>query len=213
MLPTFSIFQKGDVGTAEEVHLSRRLISEVKHGRIQFLDEYLNANIAVLKPTLGEFITPNSTLIPIPRSAPLLSLDSVWPSLNICQALLQNGFGREIITPLVRVSTVRKAAYCRSSDERPTVSTHYQSMNCNLNGMLVGILTEIVLVDDVITQGRTSYASYLRVAQSLGSEIPIKIFACFRSNTFGQIDNCFYPQQGILHYYDASDKTFHQIDN
>ncbi len=55
------------------------------------------------------FFTPDSTLVPVPTSAPARVPDTLWPGLSIAEALLEQGLGRDVQKLLVRTVRVPRA--------------------------------------------------------------------------------------------------------
>ena len=95
---------------------------------------------------------PCVTLVPVPRSAPRRTEDTLWPGLSLANALHRHGLGREVQQLLVRDLAVPKA-HGVSGGGRPTVSTLRRSLRWR--GDLGSDLERVVLVDDVVTQGTT----------------------------------------------------------
>jgi hypothetical protein len=97
---------------------------------------------------------PDVALVPTPRSAPLLK-GGVWPAQRISDALVHQGFGREVMPLLSRVTPVPKSAYA-STGNRPTPLDHLESLELEL---ALGNPTTVTVVDDIITKGATLLAA------------------------------------------------------
>lgn len=96
-------------------------------------------------------------LVPVPGSAP--TTDAPWPALILALALRDVGLGARVWIGLRRVSPVTKSATAPAR-ERPTVRQHYESFGIDNAG---GGACRLVLVDDVITKGRTLLAAAARM--------------------------------------------------
>jgi hypothetical protein len=210
-IPTYSFFQSSKKGEAEEVRLAKRVIDNIKLGRTKVIDAYhSNYFSSEDLQELGSFIDSESTLIPVPQSVPLINSNATWPSLEICKKLFDLGYGREIQPLIRRRVQVRKAAFQPTSEERPSVQEHFDSLEVDYKPMIIESLDKIVFVDDVITQGRTSYACYQKLLNKLKKDIPVSVFALVRSNNFNEINKAFYPKKGELKSFDSG-KTFHSF--
>lgn len=80
---------------------------------------------------------------------------------RLAAALASEGLGH-VWRGLQRISAVRKSATAPSG-ERPTVTDHYDSLT--VQPSLIAP-TRVVLVDDVVTKGRTLLGAARRVAES-----------------------------------------------
>lgn len=210
-LQVFSIFQSGKNGVSEEVDLARKIVSNTKAGRLNFLDKFHEIILSEeQKVLLKEFIPPNSTLIPLPKSAPLVD-DAQWPPMEICKFLVNRGYGNTISPYLKRIKKVPKAAYQANSDDRPTVLKHYETIEVDNNEIFTPDFSEIILVDDVVTQGRMGYACFQRISEAY-PDIPVKLFSLIRTNSFSRITKCVDPKNTEILYYPDSGKTFHSVD-
>jgi hypothetical protein len=109
---------------------------------------------------LASLLDGTATLIPMPRSsAPLPK--SVWPALQIADALVEHGLGAETLPCLKRTTPVPKAAFSEPG-ERPTPLDHYNSLGLTL---LPGIPERVILIDDVITQGAMFSGAFARLTE------------------------------------------------
>lgn len=113
-------------------------------------------------------------LIPVPGSSPRVE-GALWAPERICRTLVALGLGASIETPLSRVVAAPEAAYA-SPGERPSLDLHYESMRC-APGFIQP--ARIVLVDDVVTKGRTLLAAARRLREAFANS-EIKAFALIR---------------------------------
>ena len=162
-------------GQSELSKKSRRICGAIKAGRQPLIDmvaQYLTDHPA---NPLMEFFTADTILVPIPGSAPVAP-NGLWTPKLICERLVSGGHCREVLSCLQRVKAVPKSAFAGAGN-RPTIRTHYDSMNVT-RGLFVPI--RITLVDDVLTRGRTSYAAAWRVHEAF-PEAEIRVFAIIRT--------------------------------
>jgi predicted amidophosphoribosyltransferase len=126
---------------------------------------------------LAALFAPDGVLVPVPGSA--CSGEMPWAAFRLAVALSQVGFALRICTALRRRYAVTKSATA-SSAGRPTVHQHYDSFAAVPPA---NPIHKIVLIDDVITKGRTMLAAAAR----LRSELPfadISGFALIRTAGF-----------------------------
>lgn len=152
---------------------------------------------------LHPFLGKDCTLVPIPRSSKLVE-GGLWPSKAIADFLFINGFGKEVSTLLFREKTIQKSAVNSSSEHRTTVQTHYDTIKVQ-PGLIIP--TKITLIDDFITQGRTSYACAQRL-HDVYPDAEIRVFAILRTMTFyTNLENFIDISTGTVTYF-PSGKTF-----
>jgi hypothetical protein len=135
-----------------------------------------------------------ATLVPVPGSAQ--TTNEPWPAYKLALALREVGLGTQVWAGLRRALPVRKSATSMSG-KRPTVRQHFESLYV---GGAPPEGQKLILVDDVITKGRTMLAA----AACLQSKFPhadIRAFALFRTHGVGRplervVDVC----QGVVRW-------------
>jgi predicted amidophosphoribosyltransferase len=155
------------------------------------MSEWVAQTIQQDKSTLpfASFFQPDTILIPTPKSS-LMQPDTPWVPERIATALVRMGLGKEVVSCLVRVKPVPRAALS-PPDERPTPAKHYESI------VVQGRLSkpdEIVLVDDIVTRGATLLGAAARLADVF-PQTRIRAFAAMRTisnqDEFGKVyDPC-----------------------
>jgi hypothetical protein len=127
---------------------------------------------------LAGFLDPGQVLVPVPGSAPAVA-GVVSVSEHLARALIESGLGREIWKGLYRIRPVRKSATSPPLS-RPTVHTHYESFS-----VAATVPPRLVLIDDVVTKGRTLLAAAARLRDA-SPDSEIRAFALLR--TMGRVD-------------------------
>lgn len=144
--------------------------------------------------TLAGLFDRETCLVPVPGST--LGPHSVWAAERLATALHGVGLGKGVWTGLYRRHEVRKSATALSG-HRPTVRQHYESLavrHCREAS------SRLLLIDDVITRGRTTFAAGLRLYEAL-PDADIRAFALVR--TMGLLPDVTHftePCQGVIHW-------------
>jgi hypothetical protein len=156
---------------------SRLLRALLKAGDASFMLKYAlrvrqQANDSL--PLTG-FFGATDVLVPVPGSAPHMAGD-LWAAEQLAVALVNEGLGGAAWTGLRRICAVRKSATA-APGARPTVSIHYESFCIERPPTPP---ESIVLIDDVVTKGRTLLAAASRVQEALPG-VRIRAFALVRT--------------------------------
>jgi len=126
-------------------------------------------------PLLADFFGATDILVPVPGSAPSVAGGS-WVARQLAIALINEGLGGAEWSGLRRVRAVHKSATA-APGERPTVKLHYESF-CIERAATPP--EGIVLIDDVVTKGRTLLAAASRVHEAFpGAQV--RAFALVRT--------------------------------
>jgi hypothetical protein len=126
-------------------------------------------------PPLAGYFGATDVLVPVPGSAPFIS-GGLWAAEHLALALVNEGLGAAAWSGLRRICAVRKSATA-APGERPTVSRHYESFFIESAPMAPD---RIVLIDDVVTKGRTLLAAASRVHEAFPCA-EIRAFALVRT--------------------------------
>ena len=126
-------------------------------------------------PPLAGFFDITDVLVPVPGSTPNTA-GGLWAAEHLAVALVNEGLGGAAWSGLHRVRAVRKSATAAPGD-RPTVSVHYESFSIERPSIPP---ERIVLIDDVVTKGRTLLAAASRVHEAFPSA-QIRAFALVRT--------------------------------
>ena len=134
------------------------------------------------------------TFVPIPSSNP--SATRVWAAERLALALLGVRLGGSVWPGLQRRFPVRKSATALNAD-RPTFQQHCDSFSVP---DLADAPRRIVLVDDVITKGRTLLAAAAKLQEAL-PHTDIRAFALVRTMGFlTDVTRFLEPCQGVVRW-------------
>jgi predicted amidophosphoribosyltransferase len=143
---------------------------------------------------LAGFFLSGDVLVPVPRCAPRAG--GTWAAAVLAQALVEQGLGSATWTGLQRIRAVRKSATA-AKGRRPSVARHYDSFQlkpCTLRP------AGVVLIDDVVTRGRTFLAAASRVREALPNA-QIRAFALLRTlGLIPSITRLLEPCRGEIHW-------------
>jgi predicted amidophosphoribosyltransferase len=160
-------------GSGEISERSRLLRGRLKAGDARFILKYaarVRQQVQECSLLTG-FFDMDDLLIPIPGSAPRRT-GEVSVTGRLAAALLREGLGRCAWDGVQRVQAVRKSSTA-AGGERPTVAKHYESFSIERSG-IPAACERMVLIDDVITKGRTLLAAATRLQEAFP-------FACIRA--------------------------------
>jgi predicted amidophosphoribosyltransferase len=175
---------------------SRRLCARLKAIDPHWLPRYAGSvyQTSLRDPQLAALFAGDAVLVPVPGSA--TSGDTPWAASQLATALRQLGLAHRLWVGLRRRIAVRKSSTAPSG-ERPTVAEHYDSFSV---APAVMSFSKIVLIDDVVTKGRTLLAAAAR----LHTELPhadIRAFALIRTQGFvPQLGSVFESCHGVIRW-------------
>jgi len=141
------------------------------------------------------FFRPDTVLVPVPGSA--AEPGARWVGQQLAGCLRELGLGQSVQSLLCRRHAVRKSA-TSPPGLRPTVMDHYASFA--LAGVRPGwgSPARLVLVDDVITRGRTLLAGAARLREAF-PQAEIRGFALLRTLAAGEnVGAVPDPSEGIV---------------
>lgn len=178
---------------------SRMLRALLKEGDARFMIKYAARVRRQMEPPakLAGFFRSDDVLVPVPRCTP--KVGGTWAAAELARALVQEGVGCATWPGLHRISAVRKSA-TSAKGGRPSVERHYDSFRLEpLKLRPEGI----VLIDDVITAGRTILAAAARVREAL-PEARIRAFALLRTRgLISDIQSVLEPCRGEIRWMDG----------
>lgn len=136
------------------------------------------------------------TLIPIPRSAPIVP-GGLWPTQVIAEELVANGLGADVLPCLLRTQAIQKSATA-AAGQRATPEKHFETVAVDQQ-MRLRKPTRITLVDDVITRGAT-FIGMVRHIEAAFPQVPIECFAVIRTMSGVEVTKIFDPMEGTITY-------------
>jgi len=196
-LPFASCYLYSPRGDGWLAKASRQVCERVKTLDAHWLPRYAGVvyQISMRDPQLADLFARGAVLVPVPGSSATAA--APWAALQLAAALSQVGLALPVWVGLRRQFAVRKSARAPSA-LRPSVAQHYESFSV-VRGTSAPI-RRLVLVDDVVTKGRTLLAAAAR----LRAEVPctdIRAFALLRTQGFVQrLDHLIAPCHGVIRW-------------
>lgn len=185
-------------GSSDLSQRSRGTCSAIKRGRVDIIASAIPHLKDTKSDALRPFLGPDVTLVPVPRSAPLPD-GALWPSKVICDVLHEHGFGSDVQTFLRRAKAVPRSSSSPAA-ERPLVPVHMESIEAERPFF---VPDKITLIDDVLTQGRTTYAC-AELLRQVCPDAEIRIFAMIRTQGFvDDIEKIVDPATGTITGFDS----------
>lgn len=137
-------------GTSELSRKSRDICYSMKNDTSSAIAQLVERLAGEYKKTgLSEVLGPDVTLVPAPRSAPLVD-GALWPAYRISEELVKRGLGSEVLPIIKRAKAVPKSSHAVAGG-RATIEQHVQSLA--LENLLANP-KRLAIVDDVVTKGR-----------------------------------------------------------
>ncbi len=175
---------------------ARRVCARVKAIDPRWLPRYAGVvhRTSLHHSQLAGLFAPGAVLVPVPGSVPGSAVP--WVASQLAMALRDVGLAGTVWPGLQRQFAVRKSATALSG-ERPTVREHYESFAVMRPP---GAIRRIVLIDDVVTKGRTLLAAAARL-QGQFPDADIRAFALIRTLGFApRLEQLIEPCQGVIRW-------------
>jgi predicted amidophosphoribosyltransferase len=137
---------------------------------------------AASQPRLAAFFAPSAVLVPVPGSCPRTDGD-IWIAELLTAELVRAGLGCLMLQVLKRVYAVRKSASA-APGSRTSVTKHFESFAIEPRVRDGDTdVKDMLLVDDVVTKGRTLLAAASRLREAHPTA-RIRAFAMLRTLGF-----------------------------
>ncbi len=196
-LPFASCYVYSPAGCCPESRLSRNLRSLLKAGDSAYLYAYA-ARIRVeadRQSRFAEFFAGRPLLMPVPSCRPGCAHPSEFVAA-LAAALSAEGLGSACWSGLRRIRGVAKSATSKPG-LRPTTAQHYESFAVDHQSK---VPERILLVDDIITKGRTLLAAATRIHEVF-PHADIRAFALLRTMGYApEIDRLLCPCVGEIRW-------------
>jgi hypothetical protein len=184
-------------GVCQASRRSRALCARLKAGDADFLVKYaLRVRRECSESRLLDgFFAEKTILVPVPASVPSIA-GALTVAERLARALVQQGLGAAVWPGLRRDSPVRKSATALAGT-RPTVEDHYSSLSVT---DLPLASAQLLLIDDVVTKGRTLLAAAARLQEAF-PHAHIRAFALLRTmSLISEIDSLVQPCVGEIRW-------------
>jgi len=176
---------------------SRLLRDLLKEGNDDFLGRYaarLTRQVAE-SVSLADLFASVPILVPVPASHPARCRPDSVPA-KLAAAMVTRGLGSRSWSGLTRMHAVRRSTTARPG-ARPTTMDHYASFAVDRT---LSATHEVVLVDDVVTRGRTLLAAAARIQEAYPG-IQVRAFAMVRTmGLVPEIDCLLDPCRGEIRW-------------
>lgn len=176
---------------------ARLLCHRVKESDARWLPRYAGqvAELCARERPFQRLFARDAWLVPVPGCVPTCSRSTAAGQLAL--ALHELGLARDVWPGIARRIAVTRSATALPG-ARPTVRQHYESFA--VCAAPASPVHRIVLVDDVITKGRTLLAAAARLRREF-THTDIRAFALVRTLGFlTQLDRLLEPCQGLVYW-------------
>jgi hypothetical protein len=175
-----SCYVYSPAGAGAVCERSRLLRALLKAGDTHFMLKYAVRvhQQAQESSQLAGFFRATDILVPVPGSKPN-TCGSTWVAAALADALVRAGVGTMAWRGLHRICPVRKSATA-APGARPTVALHYESFLMERPQITA---QNVLLIDDVVTRGRTLLAAATRLQEAF-PQAHVRAFALLRTMGF-----------------------------
>ena len=164
-------------GTSEEAVKSRKLCGLLKSGDSKSIDRMADRVRRLTNDGIfQDYFTNDTSLVPVPGSAPIRNKSTPWISEQLCETLLASGLAREVLRIASREVSVPKSAY-QPRGGRPSARNHFESFNVRRE---IESHARFLLVDDVVTKGSTILGLASRLQEAY-PDAEMRAFAMIRT--------------------------------
>jgi predicted amidophosphoribosyltransferase len=174
----------------------RRLCQRLKASDPRWLPHYAGqvAEFCARERRFANLFAADAWLVPVPGHAPACGRRAA--AFHLAMALHELGLALQVWPGIARCVAVTRSATALPG-ERPTVRQHYESF-------AIAAATRppprLVLVDDVITKGRTLLAAAAKLRDAFPSA-DVRAFAMVRSTGFlNRLDRLLAPCEGVVYW-------------
>ena len=176
----YSCYVYSPAGEDEVSRGSRLLCARVKAGNRRWLRRYVAAvrDHRIMQACVQGLSCAGSVLVPIPPSDSSTPT-ALWPSHLLALALCNAGLAASVWIGIRRGRSIARSSQAWRW-ERPSVFEHYRSLALERP---TSSPMQVLLIDDVVTKGRTLMAAALRL-RSAFPHAQVRAFALVRTLGF-----------------------------
>jgi hypothetical protein len=174
----------------------RRLCQRVKASDPRWLPHYAGqvAELCARERRIANLFARDAWLVPVPGYAPSRTRQSA--ACQLAMALNELGLAHDVWPGIARSVAVTRSATALLG-ERPTVRQHYESFTI---AAAPRPPPRFILVDDVITKGRTLLAAAARLRDAF-PDADVRAFAMVRSMGFlTRLGRLLAPCEGVVYW-------------
>ncbi len=192
----FAPFCYSPRGASPSALRSRELRDAVKRSDSSTLAALAESTVTLARLLSPDLLEGNLAVIPVPPHLPQLTQGPPTPAQILARELHRVGIGTALWPVLYRRSAIAKSAWSRPSS-RPDFVEHCQSLRV---AHLPPPAERLLLVDDVITRGRTLLAA-AAVLHRAHPRARLQALALLRTEGMsGDIDAIAAPVAGVIRY-------------
>jgi hypothetical protein len=195
-LPFVSVYVYAPRGAGFTSAAARLLCQRVKASDPRWLPQYARqvVELCARERRFAQPFSRDAWLVPVPGCAP--TSERPTAAGELAMALHRLGLGRDVWPGIARRTAVTRSATALRG-ERPTVRQHYESFAVAAAPRGTP-LRRIVLIDDVITKGRTLFAAALKLRRAF-PHADIRAVALVRTTGFlSRLDRALAPGEGVV---------------
>lgn len=177
---------------------ARLLCQRVKASDPRWVPQYARqvANLCSRERRLAQLFARDGWLVPVPGCTPAGARPT--SACQLAVALHELGLGCDVWAGITRRTAVTRSATALPG-QRPTVREHYESFAVAAAPRGVPV-RRIVLIDDVITKGRTLFAAAARLRCAF-PHADIRAAALVRTTGFlSRLDRLLAPCEGVVYW-------------
>lgn len=176
---------------------ARQLCQRVKASDPRWLPKYAGqvAELCERELAFKRLFAPDAWLVPVPGCSPACATSTA--ACQLALAFHELGLAQEVWPGIARRLAVTRSATALLG-KRPTVRQHYESFAV---GTARGPAPHrLVLIDDVITKGRTLLAAAARLQQAF-AHADVRAFALVRTLGFlDSVERLLEPCEGVVYW-------------
>jgi hypothetical protein len=174
---------------------SKKICGALKNGTVAISNRACELIKTDYLDFFSEFFNDDTIVIPMPRSSPLTN-EALWPAKIICNEFYRHNLCKDVLEILIRNKRVPQSSLQSRAPDRPDIQTHYNSFLVKPSFIPY---RNIVIIDDVLTLGRTSTAAYMRIKENYPDH-SVKVFSVMRTRSKTDDNILIDAQTGVMNF-------------